>query len=231
MRFSAFSTLLWFAGEPREMYHCVLESKSFLEKMTVLEHTFPFFLPVREAEIDLLSSNAIVRLVSCIDIVDLHFLLLVLCQFTIFYHGCFQKFIDYIGELSQAYVDRREQVCLVKELYGNQLGEICHSLSYQMIEFSLYKFDWSVKVTVAIRYVDLVSVLPSHIKVLAWPIQQPKKNSSTRMTMKRNLGIPCPTSREGNEIMVGQTCHIRLFYAEDALRSMSLPEGQAYFLF
>ena len=47
-----------------ELYHCVLESKSFLEKMTVLEHTIPFFLPIREAENDLLSSNAMVRLVA-----------------------------------------------------------------------------------------------------------------------------------------------------------------------
>lgn len=43
------------------MYHCVLESKSFLEKFTVLEHTLPFFLPIREVENDLLSFNAMVR--------------------------------------------------------------------------------------------------------------------------------------------------------------------------
>ncbi|KAG8083428.1 hypothetical protein GUJ93_ZPchr0015g6978 [Zizania palustris] len=49
----------YFAGEPCELYHCVLESKSFLEKMTVIEHTLPFFLPIREVESDLLSSNAI----------------------------------------------------------------------------------------------------------------------------------------------------------------------------
>lgn len=60
---SFFIWLLNFAGEPCEMYHCVLESKSFLEKMTVLEHTVPFFLPLREAENDLLSSNAMVWLV------------------------------------------------------------------------------------------------------------------------------------------------------------------------
>lgn len=57
-----FSTVCFsnFAGEPCELYHCVLESKSFLEKMTVLEHTIPFFLPIRAAENDLLSSNAMV---------------------------------------------------------------------------------------------------------------------------------------------------------------------------
>ncbi|KAJ6956812.1 hypothetical protein NC653_038885 [Populus alba x Populus x berolinensis] len=31
-----------FAGDPCELYHLVLESKSFLEKMTVLEHNNPF---------------------------------------------------------------------------------------------------------------------------------------------------------------------------------------------
>ena len=55
-----------FSGEPCEMFHCVLESKSFLEKMTVLEHTIPFFLPIREAENDYLSSNAMVRLAALV---------------------------------------------------------------------------------------------------------------------------------------------------------------------
>ncbi|KAK9946771.1 hypothetical protein M0R45_012217 [Rubus argutus] len=91
-----------YAGEPCDIYHLVLESKSFLEKMTVLEHTIPFFLPLREAENDLLSSNAM-------------------------------KFIDYVGELLQAYVDRKEQVRLVKELYGNQIKEIHCSLTYHLI--------------------------------------------------------------------------------------------------
>lgn len=39
--------------------------------MTVLEHTIPFFLPVREAENDLLSSNAMVELAAWICIGDL----------------------------------------------------------------------------------------------------------------------------------------------------------------
>lgn len=60
-----------FAGEPCELYHCVLESKSFLEKMCVVEHTIPFFLPIREAENDLLSSNAMVGLVACIGFANL----------------------------------------------------------------------------------------------------------------------------------------------------------------
>lgn len=52
--------ILVFSGEPCETFHCVLESKSFLEKLTVIEHTIPFFLPIREAENDFLSSNAMV---------------------------------------------------------------------------------------------------------------------------------------------------------------------------
>ncbi|KAL5559384.1 hypothetical protein UlMin_035595 [Ulmus minor] len=173
-----------FAGEPCELYHCVLESKSFLEKMTVLEHTIPFFLPIREAENELLSSNAM-------------------------------QFIDYVGELLQAYVDRREQVRLVKELYGNQIGELYHSLPYHMIEFILD--DCDCKVTVTLRYVDLVSVLPSRIRVLAWPINQSKKNSLNALA----------TNRKENGITAGQPVPARLTYAEDALRTMSLPEAYA----
>ncbi|XP_038711399.1 uncharacterized protein LOC120005686 isoform X2 [Tripterygium wilfordii] len=160
-----------FAGEPCELYHCVLESKSFLEKMTVLEHTVPFFLPIREAENDLLSSNAM-------------------------------RFIDHIGELLQAYVDRREQVRLIKELYGNQIGELCHSLPYHMIEFVLD--DVECKLTVSLRYTDLVSVLPTRVRVLAWPMNQLDKGNS------ESRSIPS-----------------RLSYAEDALRTMSLPEAYA----
>ncbi|WCJ44393.1 hypothetical protein M5689_025062 [Euphorbia peplus] len=161
-----------FAGEPCELYHCVLESKSFLEKMTVLEHTIPFFLPIREAENDLLSSNAM-------------------------------RFVDYIGELLQAYVDRREQVRLIKELYGNQIGELYHSLPYHMVEFGLDDMD--CKVTLSLRYAELISVLPTRVRVVAWPLNQPKKNGS--------LG-----SRSGPA---------RLSYAEEALQTMSLPEAYA----
>lgn len=42
----------------------MLESKSFLEKMTVIEHTIPFFLPLRDLENDLLCSNAKVSMVA-----------------------------------------------------------------------------------------------------------------------------------------------------------------------
>ncbi|CAL9098025.1 unnamed protein product, partial [Musa textilis] len=168
----------FFAGEPCEIYHCVLESKSFLEKMSVIEHTVPFFLPIREAENDLLSSNAI-------------------------------KFIDYVGEILQSYVERREQVRLIKELYGNQIGELFHSLSYNLIEFVLEDFD--CKVTVSLRYADLVSILPSRIRVLAWPVHPSKKI----LAVDRKESGPA----------LAQSIPSRLSYAEDALRTMSLPEG------
>ncbi|EOY29214.1 Centromere protein O [Theobroma cacao] len=173
-----------FAGEPCELYHCVLESKSFLEKMTVIEHTIPFFLPIREAENDLLSSNAM-------------------------------RFIDHIGDLLQAYVDRREQVRLIKELYGNQIGELYHSLPYHMIEFLLDDSD--CKVTISLRYADLVSVLPTRVRVLAWPMHQFKKSHTSSAIL----------SRKENGAMSSQAVPSRLSYAEDALRTMSLPEAYA----
>ncbi|CAK9312898.1 unnamed protein product [Citrullus colocynthis] len=174
-----------FAGEPCELYHCVLESKSFLEKMTVLEHTIPFFLPVREAENDLLSSNAM-------------------------------KFIDYIGELLQAYVDRREQVRLIKELYGNQIRELYHSLPFHMIEFALDDSDCTV--TVSLRYADLIYVLPTKISVLAWPMPQMKKNTANSSIL---------SIKKENGGTVSHPIPARLSYAEDALRTMSLPEAYA----
>lgn len=60
--------------------------------------------------------------------------------------------------------------------------------------------------TVGLRYADLVSVLPTRVKVFAWPMNQFKKNGA--------LGThPGP---------------VRLSYAEDALRTMSLPEGATF---
>ncbi|XP_071730374.1 uncharacterized protein [Rutidosis leptorrhynchoides] len=169
-----------FAGEPREQYHCVLESKSFLEKMTVLEHTLPFFLPIREVENELLSSNAM-------------------------------KFIDHIGDLLQSYVDRREQVCLIKDLYGNQIGELYHSLPYHMIEFVVDASE--CKVTVSLRYADLLAVLPTAISVVAWPMNRSKKSPAR--------------GKKGNLAYGNNNSPVRLLYAEAALRTLSLPEAYA----
>ncbi|KAH9622134.1 hypothetical protein KSS87_023615 [Heliosperma pusillum] len=170
-----------FAGEPCEFYHCVLESKSFLEKMTVQEHTVPFFLPIREAENDLLSSNAM-------------------------------KFIDHVGELLQAYVDRREQVRLMKELYGNQIGDLYHSLPYHMIEFVLDDFECT-RITVSLKYADLIMVLPTRVRVMAWPL-----NSYRQIVGKESTASP------------SNLIPARLSYAEDALRILSLPEAFAEFV-
>ncbi|WVZ96068.1 hypothetical protein U9M48_041751 [Paspalum notatum var. saurae] len=172
----------FFAGEPCEIFHCVLESKSFLEKMTVIEHTLPFFLPIRELESDLLSSNAI-------------------------------KFIDHLEEILQAYIDRREQVRLIKELYGNQIGELFHSLPYNVIEFALEDFEClplSSKVTVSIRYSDLLQTLPSQARVLAWPFGSSKRISTRSSSASASQPVP-----------------FRLSYAEEALKTMCLPEAYA----
>ncbi|XP_008664968.1 uncharacterized protein [Zea mays] len=167
----------FFAGEPCEIFHCVLESKSFLEKMIMIEHTLPFFLPVRELESDLLSSNSI-------------------------------KFIDHLEEILQAYIDRREQVRLIKELYGNQIGELFHSLPYNMIEFVLEDFE--CKVTISIRYSDLLQTLPSQARVLAWPLRSAKKISTRSSSASAAQPVP-----------------FHLSYAEEALKTLCLPEAYA----
>ncbi|GJS43235.1 kinesin-like protein KIN-UB [Tanacetum coccineum] len=56
-------------GEPREQYHCVLKSK------LVLEHTVPFFFPIRDLDNKHLSSNALPEVV-----VGIHLKWLQLCR-------------------------------------------------------------------------------------------------------------------------------------------------------
>ncbi|KAL5557054.1 hypothetical protein UlMin_039290 [Ulmus minor] len=112
----------------------------------------------------------------------------------------FNQFIHYIGELIQAYVDRREH-----KLYGNQIGELYHSLPYHMIEFVLDDYDWSV--TVTLKYIDLFSLLLSQIR----------KNSLNALAM----------NMKDNGISTRQPVLAHLSYAKDALRTMSLLEAYA----
>lgn len=165
-----------FAGEHCDIYYCVLESRSFLQKMHVSEHTIPFFLPLGEAENEFLSSDVM-------------------------------KFIDYVGEMLQAYIDRREQVRLLKKLYSNQIGELYHSLAFDMIEFVMEEFN--CKVTVSLSYEDMCSELPTRSKVLAWPLLYSK-------SMEGGIGRQGYRSWPSN-----------LPYAEDALRTISLPQAYA----
>lgn len=68
-----------FQDEKFESYYCVLFSNSPMDKLHVVEHSIPFFLPVRELEKAHLATSP-------------------------------KEFIDYIGDVLQAYVSRREQV-------------------------------------------------------------------------------------------------------------------------
>lgn len=65
--------------------------------------------------------------------------------------------------------------------------------------------------TVSLRYADLVSILPSRIRVLAWPVHPSKKILAV--------------DRKESGAALAQSIPSRLSYAEDALRTMSLPEG------
>lgn len=71
--------------------------------------------------------------------------------------------------------------------------------------------------TVSLRYADLISVLPSRIRVLAWPVHPSKKISTIE--------------RKGFGTTPVQSVPSRLSYAEDALRTMSLPEGAPTYTF
>jgi centromere protein O len=77
--------------------------------MTVIEHTVPFFLPLRELESDLLSSNAIVSSHRIISFCHMNYVHSSICLYVLFFS---QKFIDHLEEILQAYIDRREQVSI-----------------------------------------------------------------------------------------------------------------------
>jgi len=76
--------------------------------------------------------------------------------------------------------------------------------------FVLKQFFCFSKVTVSLRYADLISVLPTRISVLGWPMF----NKSTTTLNRKEDGLSGSHSTP-----------IRLTYAEDALRTMALPEG------
>ncbi|CAI9102952.1 OLC1v1001354C1 [Oldenlandia corymbosa var. corymbosa] len=142
-----------------------LESKSFLEKMTVIEHTVTFFLPICEAKNEYLSSNALVH--------------------------------------------------LIKELYGNQIKELYNSVPHHtwlnlslMITIDVASF--LRKVTLSLRYDDLVSILPTAICVLTW-LKQSDSLTTTMVMCRRSTNKFIPE---------------RISYAEDALEIMSLPEDE-----
>ncbi|GLJ29267.1 hypothetical protein SUGI_0577200 [Cryptomeria japonica] len=170
----------FFAGEQCDIYYCVLGSKSFLEKMRVVEHTIPFFLPINEAEDKFLSSDPM-------------------------------KFIDYVGEMLQAYVDRREQVRLLKELYGGQIRDLYNTLPFDMITFVMDAYNF--KVIVELIYDDTHSELPTKSKVQAWPLSLKAMETCT--------------GRQGSGSAVNGITSSPLPYAEDALKTISLPRAFA----
>ncbi|PWZ57852.1 hypothetical protein Zm00014a_044564 [Zea mays] len=100
------------------------------------------------------------------------------------------------------------KVRLIKELYGNQIGELFHSLPYNMIEFVLEDFE--CKVTISIRYSDLLQTLPSQARVLAWPLRSAKKISTRSSSASAAQPVP-----------------FHLSYAEEALKTLCLPEAYA----
>ncbi|KAK4760062.1 hypothetical protein SAY87_023193 [Trapa incisa] len=135
----------FFAGEPCEIYYIVLQGKSFIEKMSILEHTVPFVLPMREVENDLLSSNGM----KFIDHME-------------------ELLQAYLDRRKQVYTCHFLRVHLIKGLYGNQIGDLYSSLPFHMIEFMLDDAECTISVT--LRYADLLSVLPTRARVLVWPL-------------------------------------------------------------
>jgi hypothetical protein len=66
----------------------------------------------------------------------------------------------------------------------------------------------SSKVTVSMRYSDLTLTLPSQARVLAWPLRSSKRISTRSSSASATQPTP-----------------FRLSYAEEALKTLCLPEG------
>lgn len=166
-----------------ESYFCVLKSNSSMDKLHVIEHTIPFFLPVRELEKQHLGNSP-------------------------------KMFIDYMGDVLQAYVSRREQVNELKRLKGDLIGQLYHSLSYTLIEIMLKEPQCQVGLSLAYHNSD--SELPTQSTITAWPL------SSDVITQSA-------AKRPGRAVLKNSTA-FRLPKAEAFLRTMPLPQGFAEFL-
>ncbi|CAK9217528.1 hypothetical protein BDL97_02G070800 [Sphagnum fallax] len=116
-------------------------------------------------------------------------------------------FIDYVGDILQAYVSRREQVREVKETKGEHIGELYHSLSFSLIELMLKEPHCQVGVSLA--YYNLESELPTQSSVTAW------SNSA-------ELVPQVATKRRATSV---RSTAFRLPKAEGFLRTMPLPQA------
>lgn len=160
-----------------ESYYCVLKSSSPMDKLHVIEHSIPFFLPVRELEKQHLGNSP-------------------------------KLFIDYIGNVLQAYVSRREQVNKLKKRRGELIGELYHSLSYTLIEIMLKQPQWQVGMSLA--YHNLDSELPTQSTITTWPL-------TTDLISQAVI-------KPGRAVQKNSTA-FRLPKAEAFLRTMPLPQG------
>nr|GEU44281.1 centromere protein O [Tanacetum cinerariifolium] len=80
-----------------------------------------------------------------------------------------------------------------------------------MIEFIVD--DTDCKITVSLRYADLLSILPTAVSVVAWPMNRSKRSATEGGT--------------GKVAFSSNSAPIRLNYAESAMRTLSLPEAYA----
>ncbi|KAG6554607.1 hypothetical protein Mapa_003625 [Marchantia paleacea] len=114
------------------------------------------------------------------------------------------KFIDCLSDVLQAYVSRREQVNQLRLIKGDQIRELYHSLSYNLIELLLEEAYW--KVGVSLAYDNPKSELPTRSVVMAWP------HSVDALPREPPMAVQSVTAH-------------RLLRAEGVLRDLLLPTG------
>ncbi|GKA10238.1 hypothetical protein Tco_0689671 [Tanacetum coccineum] len=81
-----------------------------------------------------------------------------------------------------------------------------------MIEFVVDDTDCRLT-SQSFRYADLLSILPTAVSVVAWPMNRSKRSPTEGRTGKVAFG--------------SNSAPIRLNYAESAMRTLSLPQAYA----
>ncbi|KAJ7538056.1 hypothetical protein O6H91_11G032700 [Diphasiastrum complanatum] len=119
------------------------------------------------------------------------------------------KFIDHIGQALQAYVSRREQISLFKDLKGDKIGNLYHSLPYNLIEFSMEEANCMLEVSLA--YDNLESELPTRSLVSLWPLQGDQHSRSA--------------GRRGNKTSFLKHSASWTEHAEDRMKKKLLMDG------
>ncbi|EFJ22820.1 hypothetical protein SELMODRAFT_150942 [Selaginella moellendorffii] len=119
------------------------------------------------------------------------------------------NFLDHVDSHLQAFVCRRGQILGLKQLHGDSIGDLYHSLPYNLITFSLD--EPTCKADVELAFDNLASEYPTRCTVLVWSLAHPGRKASGR--------------RGTRSQQASQAASIKVSKAEELLRMKLLPDA------